>query len=94
MTAYRLQDPDETLHYSIDWDDGWLPSGETIASATWAITPTGPTVTDLGEDGTATISSAEVSGLTRGTVYRLTNTVTSSGGEIGERSLVIRCDHR
>ena len=89
--AYVLQDPDETLTHSIDWVD-WLASGDSISSGSWAITPTGPTVTDLGES--AAVSSARVSGLTRGQVYRLTNTVISADGETGERSVTIRCDHR
>jgi hypothetical protein len=91
MTAFRLQDPDEKLTYSVEWSP-WLATGDTIASASWAITPTGPTVVDLGESGT--VVSASVDGPTRGAIYRLTCDMVSANGETGQQSIAIRCDHK
>ena len=89
--TFVLQDPDETLTHSVDWVS-WLLSGDTISSGSWAITPTGPTVVDLGESGT--VVSADVSGCTRGVIYRLTCDMISNDGETGQQSIAIRCDHK
>jgi hypothetical protein len=87
-----LQTPGEALTWSIDWTE-WLASADTIASATWSITPSaGVTVTDLGESNP--VSSARVSGLTRGQQYLLTCDMVSTLGETGQQSISIRCDHR
>ncbi len=89
--TFVLQDPDETITHTIEWSV-WLPTEDTITSGSWAITPTGPTVNDLGESGTQI--SADVSNCTRGVIYRLTCDMVSSGGETGQKSITIRCDHR
>ncbi len=91
MSAFRLIDPDEKLTYSVEWSS-WLVTGDAIASASWAITPTGPTVTDLGESGT--VVSASVESCTRGEIYRLTCDMVSDNGETGQQSIAIRCDHK
>ena len=91
MSGFRLIDPDEKLTYSVDWVD-WLATDDTISSATWAITPTGPTVTDLSESGTR--ASASVQSATRGEIYRLTCDMVSTDGETGQQSIAIRCDHK
>lgn len=89
--SYELQDPDEALTWSIDWTD-WLVQGDSISSSSWEITPAGPTINDLGESGG--ITSARVSGPTRGQVYRLTNAIVTALGDTAERSVVLRCEHR
>ncbi len=91
MSAFRLIDPDEKLTYSVEWSS-WLATSDTISSASWAITPTGPTVTDLGESGT--VVSASVESCTRGEIYRLTCDLVSADGETGQQSIAIRCDHK
>ena len=91
MSAFRLIDPDEKLTYSMEWAS-WLATDDAIASASWVITPTGPTVTDLGESGT--VVSASVESCTRGEIYRLTCDMVSSDGETGQQSLILRCDHK
>lgn len=96
MSAYRPQDPDETLTHSVDftpWLSESLSPTDTIASASWSISPnTGTTVTDLGESGN--IVSASVSGLTRRQLYRLTCDMVSVAGETVQKSIVIRCDDK
>ncbi len=88
--AFELQTPGEALTWSFDWDDGpWLATGDSLSSATWAISPTGPTVSDLGES--SNVSSVRVSGMTRGKIYRLTCTMISTDGDTGERSIGFRC---
>lgn len=93
MSGFRLQTPGEDITYSIDWTS-WLPSGENVASETWAISPSaGVSLVDLGQS--QNVSSVRVSGLTDGEIYVLTCTMTSDGGpEIAERSIIIRCGPR
>ena len=91
MSAFHLIDPDEKLTFSVDWVS-WLAASDTVVSASWTITPTGPTVVDLGEDGT--VVSASVESSTRGEIYRLTCDMVSNDGETGQRSFEIRCGHQ
>jgi len=89
---WKIQDPDEILTWSFDWTS-WLASGDTLASATWTITPSaGVTITDLGESGA--VASVEISVLTRGETYMLTCEMVSTAGETGQQSYSIRCDHK
>ena len=89
--SFVLQDPDEKLTHSVEWTD-WLATDDTIASASWAITPTGPTVVDLGESGT--VVSASVENCVHGEIYRLTCDMVSSDGETGQQSIALRCGHK
>ena len=91
MSAFRLIDPDEKLIFSVEWSP-WLATDDAITSASWAITPTGPTVVDLGESGT--VVSASVDNCTRGEIYRLTCDMVSTDGETGQQSIALRCDHK
>ena len=86
--AFVLQAPGTTRTHTVEWST-WLPTGDAISSGSWAITPTGPTVADLGESGTEI--SADVSDLTYGVVYRLTCAMVSDGGETEDQSIEIRC---
>ena len=87
MTANVTQAPGGTLTWSHDWSD-FLAAGETIASRVWTIDPDeSPT---LLADTTA--AAVTVAGLAAGTVYRLTETVTTSAGVIAPRAIVIRAD--
>ncbi len=91
--AFELQSAGEALTWSFDWDDGpWLATGDSVASATWAISPTGPTVSDLGEE--ANVSSVRVSAMTAGEIYRLTCTMVSTDGDTGEQTIGFRCGPR
>ena len=80
-----LHDPDAKLTYGFDWSD-WL-DGETIASSTW-IVPTGITAT--GENNTDSETSVMISGVTAKASFVITNRITSSTGEIEDRSFIIK----
>jgi len=86
-----LIDPDASLDYGHDWTD-WLVAGDTISSSTWAITPTGPTLTNSTNDTTST--TVWVEGCTAGVTYTLTNHVTTDDGREDDRSLTLRCRQR
>ena len=84
-------DPDAKLDYGVDWSD-WLATGDTIATSTWAITPTGPTLASESNDDTSTV--VWVSGCTRGVVYTLTNSIVDNDGREEDRSITLICEER
>ena len=97
--AYLLIGPDETLDFSFDWTNE-LESGsphDTIAASDWSITPQAgspltPTLID--REHIAAVSLVAVSDAVLGTIYRLTNRVTTAQGLIFERSITVRCENR
>lgn len=82
----KIQDPAETLDYSLDWTS-WL-AGDTISTATWAITPTGPTLSSPSVAGA--VATTLVAGVAFATIYRLTCTVVTGMGRTSDRSITIR----
>ena len=97
-----VKDPGETESYKRDWKfrdeasrtaggagNGWLDPGETITNSTWSvpagITQTTPTPSQ--SDGLATIW---LLGGTDGQDYRIVNTVTTSTGRVGKRSITVQ----
>ena len=91
--AFEYQSSVDALTWSFDWDDGpWLATGDSVASASWAISPTGPTVSDLGEE--SNVSSVRVSAMTAGKIYTLTCTMISTLGDTGTQAIGFRCGPR
>lgn len=84
MATTRLVRPDEDLTWLHDWTD-WLPGGEAISSRQWSISPTGPTLSN------ATAATVQATDFTSGIVYRLKEVVTTDGGLVGSREIVLRC---
>ena len=84
-------DPDAKLDYGFDWSD-WLATGDTLSTSTWAITPTGPTLSDDSNDTTETV--VWVTGCTSGVTYTLTNSVVDNDGREDDRSITLVCAER
>lgn len=84
MTTYS-KDPDASLQYGFDWSP-WLNDGETILSHEIEAT-TGITV----ETSSATTTAVTVwlSGGTAGDRYRVTCRITTSAGQIDDRSFTV-----
>ncbi len=92
--SYRLIDPDEKLDFTVDWSD-WLDSGVVISgSPTWAISPTGPTLSD--QVGTTTASTIFVSLATLGVTYLLSCKMVTDAAtpQTAERTITLRCEQR
>jgi hypothetical protein len=86
-----LKDPDEILDYAVDWTDWLTGENDTAASANW-IVPTGLTqVSTSLASGKATI---RLSGGTDGSDYAVTCRLTTTGGEIADRTLRITVRQR
>jgi hypothetical protein len=87
-TSVQLQDPGETLDYSVDWTVR-LAAGDSVATSAWAISPSGPTLSGATETGS--VATTLVTGLVLAGIYRLTNTVTTAEGQTMRESITIRC---
>lgn len=83
-------DPDSDKDYSIVWDT-WLGASDTIASAVWSITPSGPVI--YGESinnapvvvndktrAIGTVATCWIKTLTLGVSYTVTCRITSENG--------------
>ena len=72
------------LDYTHDWTD-WLAAGDSIATHSWAISPTGPALQN------ASSATVVASGFSPGVVYRLRETITTNAGLTEARDVVLRC---
>lgn len=88
--TYRLIGPGETLKLGHDWSS-WLGVA-TIAGSVWAADLDEAVVEDPDFEDSQTVVT--LSGLTVGQVVALTNSITSSIGETGERTITVRCIQR
>lgn len=93
---YIPKDADAILTYSIDWSD-WLTNGETISSNTYDIeTISGDTdaLEKTAQSNSDTVTTVKVSGGTVGNIYKVYNTIVTSGGLTERRYFRIRIDER
>ena len=84
----HVKDPEANLPYAWDWS-AWLSDGETITAQT-ITADAGITVGAPTED--AGVITVRVSGGTAGATYRVACRITTSGGNIDERTkkIVVR----
>ena len=84
MITSPPKDPSAVLDYSLDWTD-WL-EGETISSFTITVDPSGSLTVDSSSDD-GSIVSYRLSGGTAGTMYSVTIQITTSAGQVEERTV-------
>ncbi|MBK7565266.1 MAG: hypothetical protein IPI21_13860 [Propionivibrio sp.] len=84
----HVKDPDASLPYEWDWA-AWLSDGETI---TGTVITADPGITVGAPSQAAGIVTVRVSGGTAGATYRVACRITTSGGNIDERTkkIVVR----
>lgn len=80
----RYKDPDEVVNFGIDWAD-YLGT-DTISSSSWTV-PSG--ITQVGSSFTATQATIKLSGGTVGSIYRISNRITTSASETVDQSIDI-----
>jgi hypothetical protein len=80
------KDPESTLDYPIDWSQ-WLVGADTITGAPVWTVPSGLTL--VTQANTATIATAWISGGTAGATYLVECKITTTGGRIDERSILV-----
>lgn len=78
----HVKDPDASLPYEWDWA-AWLSDGETI---TGTVITADPGITVGAPSQAAGIVTVRVSGGTAGATYRVACRITTSGGNIDERT--------
>jgi hypothetical protein len=84
-----IQEPGEQIRYTIDYAQ-WLATGETISTATFAVTPSGGLTIPSDSIGSpATTVSFFATGGTANTKYTVECTATTSAGQIKEDQVVI-----
>lgn len=85
------KDPQARIDHAIDWS-AYL-AGQSVIASVWSVHPAGGlTVEDAAFEPGRT--SVRVSGGAMGQLYRLTNRVTLSDGQVDERSVTVRVEER
>ena len=88
-----LKDPQARIAHAFAWDD--YADGQIVLASEWRVTPVqdgGLSVEDAAFD--LTWASATLAGGRVGTLYRVTNQVTLSDGQVDERSIIVRVEER
>ncbi|MDR6834279.1 MULTISPECIES: hypothetical protein [unclassified Sphingopyxis] len=89
-----VKDPDSRIDFEFDWAAAY-PGGQAVLASVWAIVPAeadGVAVAAAAHD--LMQSTATLTGGVAGHVYRVTNRVTLSDGQIDERSMTVRVEDR
>ena len=89
-----VKDPGSRIDFDFDWA-ATFPGGRTLAASHWTVAPAeaGGVAVAAASHGPAR-STATLAGGIAGHVYRATNRVTMSDGQIDERSVAIRVEER
>lgn len=89
-----VKDPDSRIDFEFDWTVAY-PDGQAVVASLWTIAPgeaDGLAVAGAAHD--LMQATATLAGGVAGHVYRVTNRVTLSDGQIDERSMTIRVEER
>lgn len=89
-----VKDPDTRIDFEIDWGIAY-PDGQAVVASQWTVRPDeagGLSVAASAHD--LRQATATLTGGIAGHVYRLTNRVTLSDGQIDERSAAVRVEER
>lgn len=92
--AMVVKDPDARIDYEFDWAAAY-PDGQAVVASGWTVVPAdseGIAVAAMAFDLTRT--TATLVGGIAGHVYRVTNRVLLSDGQIDERSMAMRVEER
>lgn len=92
--TFLLKDPSAVLDYSIDWGAEYL-AGDALTASSWSVSPDEPGGAAIaGSEFDLLIATVEVAGGKAGTIYRVTNQVTTASGREDSRSIVLRVEKR
>lgn len=89
-----VKDPGTRIDFEFDWSIAY-PDGQAVLSSEWTVLPGEPQ--GLAVTGAAfdlMQSTVTLAGGIAGHVYRLTNRVALSDGQIDERSVTVRVEER
>jgi len=75
------------IDYTINWDDGYLLTGETIASSSWSSYPSSTNFSITTGSFTTALATVDISGGLQGETYYARNLIITSGGRTDTRTL-------
>lgn len=93
---YIVKDTEAILTYSLDWTD-WLQNGETINSNLFTvetISGDGDPLTKVTQSNTNYVTTVKISGGTAGKIYKVYDTITTTGGLTERRYFRIKVEAR
>ncbi|NIJ39321.1 hypothetical protein FHR22_004068 [Sphingopyxis panaciterrae] len=92
--AMMVKDPGTRIDIEFDWAAAY-PDGQAVMTSEWAVAPEAPDGVALaGAAHDLVRATATLAGGVAGRVYRVSNRVTMSDGQIDERSLTVRVEER
>lgn len=93
---YIPKDTEAVLTYTLNWTD-WLPNSETISSSEFAvesISGDADPLTRSAQSSTTTSTTVRLSGGTAGKIYRVYNTIITSGSLTERRYFRVKVETR
>ena len=93
---YIPKDADASLTYTLDWTD-WLTNSETITASTFTvetIAGDGDPLTKVTQSNTNYKTTVKINGGTVGKLYKVYNTITTSGSLTERRYFRIKVENR
>jgi hypothetical protein len=94
--VYIDKDTSAKLTYTLDWSQ-WLPTGQTISTSNWSLETFSGDAAPLVNEAASIVSSKTlitISGGTSGKIYKVYNTITTSGGLIDRRYFRLKLKSR
>jgi hypothetical protein len=95
--TYIVKDRLATLTYSMNWTE-WLPTGVTVASVSYSVTPPtyNPTPLTLSSSGVSggNVTFVVLGAGTAGKIYTVTAQITLDNSQIDRRSFRVKVENR
>lgn len=96
-TKYLDKDPSARLTYSVDWTE-WLANSETVTTSTFSTSTVAGDTANITIHANSIVSGnltyADISGGSAGNTYIITNSITTSDGQIDSRRFRLRVTPR
>jgi hypothetical protein len=93
MSLY-LKDPQARIDYAIDWSAAYL-DGQAVAQSIWTVSPNeAGAISVAASSFDAQHTAVTLTGGLPGCLYRITNRITLTDGQIDERSISLRVEGR
>lgn len=89
-----VKDPGTRIDFEFGWGAAY-PDGQAVVASSWTVAPAeagGVAIAAAAHDLVET--TVTLAGGTAGHIYRVTNRVTMSDGQIDERSMTVRVEER
>ena len=78
-----------SIDYTINWDDGYLTTGEELSTSSWVTSPSSTSFAISNSAFTTATATIDLAGGIHGETYYIQNTVVTSGGRTDTRTLQI-----